>query len=115
MMNLRPAWWRSSALAALSVAATMCLGSCVSQILPVDEWAKGWVGEPVQRLIKLAERPRDPTRDPVAKFLWKPNAYTLSNGNSVYIRQVAKDCFVHFEVNRDQIIVGYRLEGTTCD
>ena len=113
MMHLRPAWWQ--ALTALLLAASMQLGGCVSQILPVDEWANGAIGQPVQVLIDLVKRPRDPKRDPTAGFLWKPKAYTLPNGNSVYLIQERRDCFVHFEVNRKQIIVGYRLEGTTCD
>lgn len=113
MMNLRPAWRR--ALAALSLIATTRLGGCfLSQIPSADTWAKASVGRPVQEITDLAERPRRPS-DPTAKFIWKPSAYTLPNGNSVYIRQVAKDCFIHFEVNHEKTVVGYRLEGTTCD
>lgn len=114
MMSLRPAVRR--ALAALSVAASMRFGGCfLSQIPSADVWAKGWVGETVQRLIKLVERPVDPVRNPTAVMTLKPNAYTLPNGNSVYLLKEARDCSIHFEVNRDHIIVGYRLEGTTCD
>lgn len=113
MMSLHPVW--RQALAALSVVVTMYLGGCLSQILPADEWAKGWVGEPVQRLVKLVERPVDPVRNPTAVMTLKPNAYTLPNGNSIYLLKEARDCSIHFEVNRESIIVGYRLEGTTCD
>jgi len=42
---------------------------------------------------------------------WKEKTYQLNNGNWVYVEPDSKNCFIHWEVNPQGIIVGYKLEG----
>jgi len=83
---------------------------CASQIPPFNEYAARWIGEPVDRLIKLSER-----KDSYASSIqWQDKRYELGNGNWVYVSPERRDCIVHWEVNSSRIIVGYRTEGDRC-
>jgi len=48
------------------------------------------------------------------KINWKETTYPLKSGKWVYVTPIRKGCFFRFELNRDGIIVGYRLEGDRC-
>ncbi|RPJ58374.1 MAG: hypothetical protein EHM12_07895 [Dehalococcoidia bacterium] len=45
---------------------------------------------------------------------WKEKTYKLDNGNWVYVEPDRPGCFLHWEVNSQGIIVGYKLEGNRC-
>ncbi len=83
---------------------------CMSQIPSVKDWSGSWVGEPVTRVISLTERPGEYA----SKVNWKDYRYELGNGNWVYVAPIRENCLVHFEVNTQGIIVGYRTEGDRC-
>ena len=46
---------------------------------------------------------------------WKEQTYQLDNGNWVYVEPYAPNCFIHWEVNPEDIIVDSRAEGKGCD
>jgi hypothetical protein len=83
------------------------LHGCLSQIAPVDSSSKSWIGH------SIAEREAIP--NPYASSIgWKEKIYRLDNGMLVYVEPVRPGCFIHWEVNPQGIIVGYKLEGNRC-
>jgi hypothetical protein len=46
---------------------------------------------------------------------WKENTHNLENGNWVYVEPFKPNCFIHWEVNPEGIIVGSHAEGKGCD
>lgn len=79
-------------------------------IASFDDFAKGWVGEPIQRMIEAAKRPRSD-----GSFLDVRKLYRLENGNWVYTTVDNEDCVIHWEVNEQNVIVGYRGVGNRCE
>lgn len=49
-----------------------------------------------------------------SKIGWQEKTYTLDNGNWVYITPDRPDCFMHWEVNPEGIIIDYKTEGKRC-
>ena len=49
-----------------------------------------------------------------AKIGWKETTYQLDNGNWVWVEVDSKDCFIHWEVNPQGIVVGAHTEGNGC-
>ncbi|MBI3319285.1 MAG: hypothetical protein HYZ89_01685 [Candidatus Omnitrophica bacterium] len=53
---------------------------------------------------------------------WKETTHSLDNGNWVYVTPAGRfgtaigggECFIHYEVNPEGIIVGARTEGKGC-
>lgn len=86
------------------------LCGCVSQIVPFKEFANGWLGDPVDEKKQIISR----HGSYASRIGWQETTYQLDNGNWVYIEPIRPDCFVHWEVNSEGIIVGYRTEGTGC-
>lgn len=85
------------------------LAGCVA-IPPVPYWAESGVGQPIDTIKKLQARP-----DSYASRIgWKETTYQLENGNWVLVDPIRADCFVHWEVNRQAIIVGFKTEGNNC-
>jgi len=94
----------------LTLAVVLALAGCISQILPINEYAKGWIGAPIEDLITAAHRPQSyPSR-----IGWKDQQYKL-DGGLVYVFPEREDCVVHWHVNQGGIIVGYHTEGGHCD
>jgi len=88
----------------------MALNGCVSQIVSLDKYTKGWIGSPVEELKAVIKRPESyPSR-----IEWKETTYQLSNGNWVYVEPVRPDCYLHWEINKQGIIVNYKTEGNRC-
>lgn len=94
-------------LATLGVVSSL---GCMSQIRPFPEYAEGWVGTSVDRLIEAKDRPGSYA----SRVGWKDKRYELGNGNWVYVSPERADCTVHWEVNSSRIIVGYRTEDEGC-
>ena len=97
----------------LGVAATLILCSCVSQIVSLREYLQNWMGYPIDDLKEAVALPNawDAYK---AKIGWKETTYNLPNGNWVYVELDRKDCFVHWEVNSQDIIIGAHTEGDGC-
>lgn len=83
---------------------------CMSQIRPFEEYAGGWVGKSVDRLIEASRRPQSYA----SRTGWQEKRYELGNGNWVYVSPEREGCIVHWEVSRQGTIVGYRTEGGRC-
>lgn len=83
------------------------LNGCLSNIASIEDYTKSWIGQPI-------ERKKKPTLSPesyASRIGWKEKTYQLDNGNWVYVEPDSKNCFIHWEVNPQGIIVGYKLEG----
>jgi len=86
----------------------LALSGCPS-IHSAHNWADGWIGAHIERLRTV------PPSDYEREAKWKEKTYYLDNGNMVYIHFDKPGCLVHFEVDSNGLIVGYRLEGSRCD
>lgn len=94
------------------VMAGMCLGiaACVSQIPDLHTWAQQGVGRPVSELEARDAQPQSYA----SRIGWQKTTYALDNGNWVYVHPDRPDCQIHFEVNPENIIVGYTPVGAGC-
>lgn len=63
------------------------LQGCVSQIEPVKESAKTWIGFPIKDIKEIITRPRSYA----SSIGWQEKTYILANGNSVYVEPVRPD------------------------
>ena len=94
----------------LTILALLWLSGCLPAIAPFPEYAQGWVGASIDRLIEASKRPQSyASRSNSRKWF-----YTLENGNQVYVSPEREGCIVHWEFNRERIIVGYKTEGNQC-
>lgn len=92
------------------VVSVLCLGGCVSQIVSLKAYTEGWLGRPIEEKRQVILR----HGSHASRIGWKETTYKLDNGNWVYVEPDRKDCFIHWEVNPQGIIVGYRTEGKGC-
>jgi hypothetical protein len=83
---------------------------CVSQIVSMDEYTSNWMGRPIDDLRDIAKRPTTYS----SRINWNETTYRLEEGNWAYIHPVREDCFVHWEVNPENIIIDYKIEGNKC-
>lgn len=99
-------WWQhlSTALPTLGVAA------CVSQIPSLREWADQNVGLPVAELEAIDARPQSYA----SRTHWPRTTIPMDNGYWIYVHADRPDCQIHFEVNPQGTIVGYRPVGAGC-
>jgi hypothetical protein len=84
--------------------------SACQGIPTIDEWASPLIGMPVEHLRALDRRPESRA----SRIGWVEKTYPLRNGNWAYVQPTADRCELHFEVNPDGIIVGYRPMGEGC-
>ena len=42
---------------------------------------------------------------------WVRQTYQLDNGHQVYVYPVSPDCLGHWEISREDVVVGHRAEG----
>ncbi len=80
---------------------------CLTNIPSIGDYTSNKIGRPIEKQIK---RVLDPGSY-ASRIGWKEKTYKLDNGNWVYIEPDSKNCFIHWEVNPQGIIVGYKLEG----
>jgi hypothetical protein len=73
------------------------------------EFTKAWIGQPIDGVRQRIAR----EGSYASRIGWKETTYPLKNGNWVYVEPdgVARDCFIHWEVNPQGVIVGARTEG----
>ena len=102
----------------LLVGLMLGLCGCMSQIISKREFMKVWVGRPIEEIRQMDSR----EGSYASSIGWKETTYPLDNGNWVYVTPAGVfgkafgggDCFIHYEVNPDGIIVGARTEGKGC-
>ena len=97
----------------LLVVCLLGLCGCASQIVSLREYTKNWIGHPIDELKEAVSRPNiwDAYK---AKIGWKETTYHLENGNWVWVEVDSKNCFIHWEVNPQGIVVGAHTEGNGC-
>lgn len=95
---------------ALIFLAVILLNGCVSQIVSVEEYRRDWVGQPVAELKIIIDRPTSHA----SRMGWKESTYKLADGNRVYVTPERTDCYIHWEINQQGIIVNSRTEGKRC-
>jgi hypothetical protein len=83
---------------------------CLSQIASFEAYTKNWIGRPMSDLKKLVAMPESYA----SRIGWQEKTYRLDNGNLVYVEPDRPDCFIHWEVNPEGIIIGYKTEGKRC-
>ncbi len=86
------------------------LTACSSQIPTLRDWADSAIGQNVAVLRQLAKPPESYS----SQIGWQEKTYTLANGHWVYVEPDRKNCEIHFEVNGEDIIVGYTPVGSGC-
>ena len=96
------------------VAIALVLSGCVSQVASLRDYKKNWIGHPINELEEAVARPS--AIDEYKKTIgWKETTYKLDNGNSVFVELAATDCFIHWEVDPQGIIIDARTEGNGCN
>ena len=87
------------------------LVSCsASQIPTLKEYADSLVGRDISVVRDLVQR-----QGSFASTVgWQEKTYTLPNGHWVYVEPDRANCEIHYEVNGEDIIVGYTPMGTGC-
>ncbi|MEQ1802441.1 MAG: hypothetical protein ABL989_10995 [Gammaproteobacteria bacterium] len=93
----------------LLLAGSLCACSA-SQIPPLADYAGSAVGQNISVVRDVVRRP-DPEAPTVG---WQEKTYTLANGHWVYVEADRANCEIHYEVNGEDIIVGYTPVGTGC-
>ena len=83
------------------------INGCLRQIPTIGEYTNYWVGKPVEEKKKQTLR----STTYASRIGWKEKTYKLDNGSWVYVEPDSKNCFIHWEVNPEGIIVSYKLEG----
>ena len=80
---------------------------CLSNIVSIDEHTKYWVGHHIEEKKAVV----NDSHSYASRSGWKERTYQLGNGNWVYVQPDSPNCIIHWEVNPQGIIVGYKLEG----
>jgi hypothetical protein len=91
----------------LIIFAALSGSSCISQIPTIEEYTKHGIGSSIEEKRKTRARPGSYA----SRIGWKEKTYPLDNGNWVYVEPDSKNCYIHWEVTPQGIIVGYKLEG----
>ena len=86
------------------------LSACASQIVPLQEHTKAWVGRPLADYRAMSAR----SRTYADEIAWGEKWAQLPNGNREYLRPVRPGCIVRWEINPSDTIVGARSEGDRC-
>ena len=94
------------AVALMTVMAT----ACISQIPTTKDWANGAIGSSINPLLEAARHPGSY----ISRSGGYIERYPLENGNTAYVAPISEGCLIHFEVNSNSIILGYRTEGDRC-
>ncbi|MEZ5564273.1 MAG: hypothetical protein R3F24_01595 [Gammaproteobacteria bacterium] len=92
-----------------SIVLAAASGGC-SQIPHLDEYANELVGQNISVLRELVAAPQSYG----SRAGWQEKTYTLANGHWVYVEPDRKNCEIHYEVNGENIIIGYTPVGSGC-
>jgi len=86
------------------------LVACSSQIPTLKDWADALVGKNVADLRALSATSGSYS----SRTGWQHKRYNLGNGNWVYVQPDRPNCEIHFEINSEDLIVGYTPIGKGC-
>ncbi len=86
------------------------VAACGSQIPTIKEWSDPLIGRNVSLLREAAK----PSSSYSSRIGWQEKTYPLPNGHWVYVQPDRPNCEIHFEVNGENIIVGYTPIGSGC-
>ena len=82
---------------------------CASQIVPIDEHLKGWTGRNIEEMRSIMSKPTSYA----SRINWTETTYHLPNGNWVFVEPEPR-CLIHWEVNQQGTIIGYKATGESC-
>jgi hypothetical protein len=91
----------------LIIIGALLLSGCLHDIPPIGEYTENKIGHPIE---KQKMRVADPGSY-ASRIGWQEKTYKLDNGNWVYVEPDSKNCFIHWEVNPEGTIIGYKLDG----
>jgi hypothetical protein len=89
---------------------TVGLGACGSQIPTLEEYGKSALGLNIAVVRSLLERPNSYA----SRHGWQEKTYPLPNGHWVFVEPDRPHCEIHYEVNGEDIIVGFTPVGSGC-
>ena len=90
---------------------TVSLEACsISQIPTIREYAGGLIGQNVSVVRSLTEG----KTSYASRVGWQEKTYPLANGHWIYVQPDRPNCEIHFEVNGEDLIVGYTPMGSGC-
>lgn len=89
---------------------TLGAAACSSQIPTIKEWSEPLLGRKVSELRALEA----PPGSFASRTGWQEKRYHLGNGNWVYVHPDRPNCEIHFEINSEDVIVGYTPIGSGC-
>ena len=92
------------------VSLALSMVACSSQIPTLKDWADDLVGKNIADLRALAA----PSGSYSSRTGWQHKRYHLGNGNWVHVQPDRPNCEIHFEINSEDLIVGYTPIGTGC-
>jgi len=89
----------------------VALGACrASQVPTIEEYAGSAVGQNISVVRDVVRRPGSRA----TTISWQERTYTLPSGHWVYVEPDRQNCDIHYEVNGEDIIVGYTPVGSGC-
>jgi hypothetical protein len=78
------------------MAIVLFLNGCLtSQIVSLEKYAEGWIGQPINELKEVISR----SGSYASRIGWQEVAYEPPNGNWVYVQPDREDCFIHWEID----------------
>ena len=90
---------------------TIGAGACSSSQIPtLKNYGDAAIGHNISVIRDLVRRPT--SRASLAG--WQEKTYPLPNGHWVYVEPDRPNCEIHYEVNGEDIIVGYTPVGSGC-
>jgi hypothetical protein len=92
-------------IAAVFVLGFLLLNGC--SVPAIEKYAQSWIGHTIEEKKKGVTGPGSYA----SRIGWEEKTYKIDNGNWVYVEADSKNCFIHWEVSPQGIIVGYKLEG----
>lgn len=97
-------------LASVIILSGLLLGCLRSQIVSLEEYTAGWIGHPVNELRTIVLQPTSYA----SRTGWKETTYKLGDGYWIYVEPEKKGCIIHWKIDPNGIIVGYKTEGERC-
>ncbi|MBL8201375.1 MAG: hypothetical protein JNK40_10420 [Chromatiales bacterium] len=90
---------------------TTGLGACsMSQVPTLKEYGDSALGLNISVVRDIVRRPTSYA----STVGWQERTYTLPNGHWVYVEPDRQNCEIHYEVDGNDIIVGYTPVGRGC-
>ena len=81
---------------------------CISKIVPIKDYAPGQIGK---NIFIFIEEDKHGAESAYKLWGWRDKKVIISNERWEYVTMVARSCWIHWIVNKEDIIVDYRTEG----